>query len=276
MTRAVVAVGVAFVSAACGPPLLKLPSGAGVPVSSSPSALGEAVSACARVLSLTAEVAVNGSVQGHRVRGRLSAGVADPASARLEAVVSFGPPLFIFVARDGDATLLLPRDNRILQRGQPSAVLDAVAGVAVDTDELEEILTGCLRVGAGGSARQLGDTWQIISIANREIYLHRESTTAPWGVSATIRRTTSGEGRWRADFGDRQNGVPHTIHLMSLDESGRIGVAFDLRLVLSQVDVNARLDDSVFTVTAPRDAQSITLDELRRLGPFGLTTTDGR
>src|SRR5712691_2535499 len=108
MNRAVVVV--ALLSTACGPPLLKLPSGVGVPVSGNDSALSDAVSGCSRVISMTAEVAVSGSVQGHRVRGRLSTGVATPASARLEAVLSFGPPLFIFVALDGDATLLLPRD----------------------------------------------------------------------------------------------------------------------------------------------------------------------
>jgi hypothetical protein len=276
MKRAAVAVVVAFVSAACGPPLLTLPSGAGVPASADESAIAEAVSNCAGVVALTAEVAVSGSVQGHRVRLRLSAGAADPASVRLEAVLSFGPPLFIFVAKDGDAALLLPRDNRILPRGQPSAVLDAVTGVAVDAADLEEVLTGCSRVIVGAPARKLGDTWQVVSIANHEVYLHRESTTTPWGLVATIRRASSGDRRWRADFADRQDGVPRAIHLMSLDESGRIGVQFNLQLALSQVDVNAPLDDKVFTIQPPRDVQPMTLDELRRSGPFGLTATDGR
>jgi hypothetical protein len=275
MKRAVAAVGVAFVSAACGPPLLKLPAGAGASVSGSDSALAEAVSSCSRVVTLTAEVAVSGSVQGHRVRGRLSAGVANPASARLEAVVSFGPPLFIFVARDGDATLVLPRDNRILPRGQPSAVLEAVTGVPLDAVDLREILTGCSPIGSA-PARRFGDTWQIVSFANQETFLHRQSTTTPWNLVAMIRRTTSRDRQWRADFGDRQNGEPRTIHLMSLDERGRIGADFDLQLVLSQIDVNMPLDDSVFTVQVPPDAQPITLDELRRSGPFGLAAANGQ
>ena len=72
------------------------------------------------------------------MRGRLLAGLAAPASARLEAVAPFGPPVFIFVARDDEATLLLPRDRRVLEHGRPTAVLDAVAGVPMS---------------AGGSAR---------------------------------------------------------------------------------------------------------------------------
>ena len=61
-----------------------------------------------------------------------SVGVAAPASARLEAVAPFGPPLFIFAATDDDATLLLPRDERVLEHGRPAEVLDAVAGVPLE------------------------------------------------------------------------------------------------------------------------------------------------
>ena len=276
MKRAVVAVA-ALLSAACGPPLIKLPSGAGVPVSASEGALAlaEALSVCSRVRTLTAEVAVSGSVQGHRVRGRLSAGVAEPASARLEAVLSFGPPLFIFVVLHGDATLLLPRDNRVLRHGQPGAVLEAITGVPLDAADLHEILTGCAKSIGSSPARKFGDAWQLVSTANQELYLHRENTTSPWVLASMIRRTSSGDRRWRADYADRRNGVPSAIHLMSLDEGGRIGSDFDLQLALSQVDINTPLDDSVFTVQEPRGAEPMTLDELRRSGPFGLAT-DGR
>ena len=50
---------------------------------------------------------MSGSVAGRRIRGRLSAGVAVPASARLEALAPFGPPVFIFVAQRNDAQTVL-------------------------------------------------------------------------------------------------------------------------------------------------------------------------
>jgi hypothetical protein len=273
--RAFVAVTtVALASASCAAPLMKLPSGPGMPVSPAGAAeyaLAEAlnVTRCVRVNSLTAEIAVSGSIQGRPVRGRLSAGVADPGSARLEAIAPFGPPLFILTAHGADATLLLPRDNRVLREsGRPSAVLEAVAGVPVDAADLRQILTGCAPVFVSASGRTFGDTWEIISSAGYEVYLHRERATIPWALVATIRRPTSGGRGWRADFANRENGVPRSIRLVSLDEPGRIGSDADLRLDLSQVDVNTPLDDSVFSVQIPPDATPITIDDLRRTGPF--------
>jgi hypothetical protein len=41
-------------------------------------------------------------------------GFERPGSLRLEGVAPFGSPAFILAARAGRATLLLPRDNRVL------------------------------------------------------------------------------------------------------------------------------------------------------------------
>ena len=37
--------------------------------------------------------------------------------------------MFIFAAEQNDATLLLPRDERVLEHGRPDAVLETVTGV---------------------------------------------------------------------------------------------------------------------------------------------------
>src|SRR5207247_11119018 len=133
----------ALISASCSARLLKLPSGAGTPAPDAAGALAEATAACRTVSTITAEMAVSGSVGGRRLRARLLAGLASPASARLEAVAPFGPPLFFFVARGGDATLYLPRDDRVLEHGRPAAVLEAIAGVPLDAADLRVTLIGC-------------------------------------------------------------------------------------------------------------------------------------
>jgi len=102
---------------------MKLPSGPGEPAADGATALTEATSTCRAVSTLSSEVGVSGSVNGRRLRGRLLVGAAAPASARIEAVAPFGQPLFIFVARGNDATLLLPRDNRALEHGRAASVL---------------------------------------------------------------------------------------------------------------------------------------------------------
>jgi len=261
----------ALATAACGPPLLKLPTGAGAPIEASRAsiALEQATDACLSIRTLTAEAAVSGSAGGHRLRGRLSVGVAAPASVRLEAVAPFGAPLFFFVATDNDATLLLSQDDRVLEHGQPAAVLQAVAGVPLGAADLEGALTGCVPTGPVTMAAQFGDEWLTLSRADGEmVYLRRAAATAPWRLVAAVRRAAVDHVRCRADYGDRQNDVPRAIRLASVDDDGRTGRTFDLQLTLSQIDVNTPLGPDVFVVQIPPTARPITLGELRESGPL--------
>jgi hypothetical protein len=275
MTPRTAVVALAFAATACSAPLMKLPSGPGAPAPDAAAAWSQATRACRAVRTLTAEIAVSGSVGGRRLRGRLSAGVARPASARLEALAPFGPPIFIFVARRDDATLLLPRDSRVLEHGTPSALLDAAAGVPLDGADLTALLTGCPADAAVGEARRFGDVWLAVVIGRDEVYLHRDNASAPWSVAASVRREGARE-RWREEFRDLQNGLPRTIRVMSLEKSGADGAGFDLRLALSQVEIDVSLGDDAFTVVVPAGAQPISLDELRRTGPLGSGASDER
>jgi len=227
-------------------------------------ALDQATRACRRVDAWTAEIGVSGSLDGQRVRGRLIAGVARPASARLEAAAPFGAPLFIFVARGDEATLLLPRDDRKIEHGKPGEVLDAVAGVPLDAATLRAALTGCT-IGPGrvpesapdaAGARAIGSEWRLVRDGDGDVYLRRAAPTGVWRLVATVRPD------WRADYDDFQGDLPRTIRLTSTDRHH-----FDLRLALSQVDINPSLGADAFTVTVPRSATPITLDELRHSRP---------
>jgi hypothetical protein len=78
--------------------------------------------ACRGARTLTAELALSGT-RADALRGRVVAGFERPASMRLEGVAPFGPPRFILVARGGEATLLLPRDERVVHGASPEDVL---------------------------------------------------------------------------------------------------------------------------------------------------------
>lgn len=269
-----VAAGLVCVSCGGAPPLIALPAGPGAPAADAADVLAAATAACRAVRTVTAEVAVSGSVGGKRVRGRLLAGVAAPASVRLEAVAPFGPPVFIFVAGNNEATLLLPRDDRVLDHGRPDAVLEVVTGVPVGAADLNTTLTGCappLQV----TGRQIGD-WRILTPAGAaarpvesEWYLRREATHGMWRLVTAVHR--SQDGPWRAEYGNFQSGLPRSIRLASEDSK-----RFDLRLALSQMEINAPLDVDAFTVKIPQSASPITLEELRRSGPFGAAASNGR
>ncbi len=272
MKRAL-AVGAALLCAACGaPPLMKLPVGPGAPAVDAADALAMATIACRAVRTLTAEIAVSGSAGGHRIRGRLLAGVAAPASARLEAVAPFGAPLFIFAATADDATLVLPRENRVLEHGRPDAVLEAVAGVPLGAADLFLALTGCAPALARVQGRQIGD-WRVITAASGtaaddEWYVKRKPGATAWRLVAAVHRSAEG---WRAEYGDVHDGVPRSVRLAADDPK-----RFDLRLVLSQVEINATLDADVFTAEIPRTAEPVTIQELRRGSLFAPATTDAR
>jgi hypothetical protein len=249
-------------AASCGAPLMKLPAGPGAPAPDAADALKQATASCVGIRTLTAEVAASGKVSGQRVRVRLSVGVDAPASARLEAVAPFGPPIFILVATNDDATLLLPRDDRVLQHGRPADVLDAVAGVPLSAADLHAVLTGCAPATPQTEGRSLGDDWRMISgAAGDALYLHRPGASQPWQLVSVVRRA------WRVDYGDALNGLPRTMRITSVSRDGGAASSFDLTLALTQVETNVPLGADVFRVDIPRAAQPITLDELRHARP---------
>lgn len=256
----------ALMCASCAPALMKLPSGVGTP-SPDPDALNQATAACRATSTITAEIGLAGSVAGRSLRARLLAGLAAPGSARLEAIAPFGQPLFIFVARDGDATLLLPREDRVLERGRPEAVLEAIAAVPLDAPGLREALTGCASSLDAGTAHELGVDWRVVADTARDVYVHRESRGAPWRLVAVVHRQP-GRPTWRAEYRDFQNGpsksLPRSVRIKTINDA-----RFDLRLTLSQVEVNMPLGFEVFQVRVPTSARPITLDELRSSGPLG-------
>jgi hypothetical protein len=220
------------------------------------------------VSSLVAEGAVSGSADGRRVRGTLHLGVAAPASARLEAIAPFGQPIFLFVAQSGQATLLLTRPDRVLRHDEPEEVLEAITGIPLDAAGLRTTLTGCADPPVAADARRLGDDWRVVSGGASRLYLHRDSTRAPWRLVAVV-YDDPGRPEWRVEYHDFLNDFPRTLRFVSSDRE-----RFDLRIALSQVEINTPLGPEAFELTIPPQAEPITLEELRRTGPLASTSSE--
>jgi hypothetical protein len=277
--RAVLARGpfvmvVALLSTSCGARLMKLPAGPGAPASDMTQVLTEATASCRDVTALTAEVGVSGSVHGRRLRARLLVGLERPASARVEAF-AFGQQILILVSRADQATLLLTRDNRVLRGGRPSEILEAVAGVPLDAANLRTTLLGCdaaaMSEAAGSTpgaapaaveGRQIGEDWRVATGGSSELYFQRQVPDRRWRLVAALHRQST-SGFWRAEYRDFENNLPRTLRLVD-NESRR----FDLRLALSQVELNATLPAAAFDVNIPSTADPVTLEELREAGPI--------
>ena len=68
----------------------------------------------------------------------------------------------------------LPRENRVLTGAEPSAIVEALAGVALDPAQLRSVIAGCgLEKGVASSGRAFGDEWAAIDADGVTVYLRR-------------------------------------------------------------------------------------------------------
>jgi hypothetical protein len=244
---------------------MKIPAGpAGPPAADGADVVADATAACRGIRTMSAEIRVSGTAGGQRLRGRLIAGLAEPDAVHLDAAAPFGESIFIFAAKGGRATLLLPRDDRVLEHGDPAAMLEAVTGVPLDPAALRLALTGC--AGAGVSEpRRAGDRWRVLAADGAVHYFERAGRGGSWRLVVVL-RPQADRPEWRAEYRDFLNGLPRTIRFVSR-EPGR----FDLQLALSGVEINTPLPDEAFALRVPPGMAPISLDELRRSGPLADT-----
>jgi outer membrane biogenesis lipoprotein LolB len=268
MTGALVLAVCAASLSACATRLPPRPSGAPVPDSTALEAFSAATRACAGLRTMTAELRLSGRAGTERIRGTLQAGLAAPASIRVEAVAPFGPPFFIIGGRENRATLLLPRDARVLPDAAVPDLLERLTGLRLAASDVRLMLSGCLAEGqAARDGRRWADGWQAVSVANLAApdagivaYL-RTRAGAPLVVAAD-------HGAWRVDYADHVNGFPRTVRIRSAT-----GDAIDISVAIGQLSTNVTIDERAFDVTAPADAVVMTIDDLRSVAPLSEVTS---
>lgn len=264
----VVALGIVTAAlGGCAPKPPALPSGVGTPYDDFARAYDEATSGCRNIKTITVSMGLSGKAGSTKLRGRIDAGFAEPARARLEGIPPFGKPVFILVAEEGRGTLVLTREDRVLRDAPPEAIVEALAGVALAPDALRTIVAGCGFAGAPTAGSQLrgnGGDWVVLTLPSSTAYLQRQDNG--WRLAAATR------GPLTVRYSDFANGRPATIGIRAAAE-GR--VTADIRLALSDVATNATLDPRTFDIRPdlPEHPVPLTLDELRRAGPMGASAT---
>ena len=247
----------------CGAKRLTLPAGPGAPFPEYARAFEQATADCHRVNALTATLGLSGRAGEQRLRGRVDAGFTSAGQARLEGRAPFGRPVFILVApSEKTATLLLPRDNRVLRDALPAAIVEALTGVDLNPGELLAALAGC-GVGAANPSggRAYGREWIAIDADRATHYLKR--VDGRWRLIASARGPLTIENR------DFVSGRPSTIGMRTTAAAATPRAATDLTLKLSDVDINVAIDPEAFKIEIPAGANPLTLEELRRAGPLG-------
>jgi hypothetical protein len=204
-------------------------------------------------------MSLSGKAAKTKLRGRIDAGFAAPAKARLEGVAPFGRPVFVLTADGSRGTLVLPRDERVLADAPPDQIVEALAGVPLAPDALRRVVSGCgLSSGEPASGQQHANDLASIALADGTAFLRHRDTA--WQMAGATR------GPLTVSYADYANGRPATIRLRAASGDR---VSADLTLRLSQVEINTPLYSKFFEAEIPLRATPLTLEELRNAGPLG-------
>jgi outer membrane lipoprotein-sorting protein len=253
---------VAAAAGACAAKPPVLPSGPGTPYQDFARAYDEATASCRGVKTITVSMGLSGRAGSTKLRGRIDAGFAEPARARLEGIPPFGKPVFILVADAARGTLVLTREDRVLAGAPPDQIVEALAGVAIGPDALRTIVAGCGFPDGAPTAGSLlhasGNDWVVLTFPSSAGYLIRQK--GAWRLAAAAR------GPLTVHYATDDRGRLASIRMTAVSAGQQTA---DILLTLSDVATNSTLDPRTFEVEVPPAAVPLTLDELRRAGPLG-------
>ena len=261
-----------LVIASCAPRLVTLPSGAGSAFPDYAGAYAQASGTCRDIRTMAAVLSISGRAYNQRFRAKIDAGFEAPARVRLEFPAP-GKPFFTYVAVGDEATLLLPREGRVLRKAPPAATLEALAGVAIGPDDLRTIVAGCgLSADPPAGGRGFAGDWVALDSGPTTTWLQR--IDGAWRIMAASRASTGRgfTGPFEVRYDDFVGGRPSTIRLRTLADysvGGQRAASTDLTIRLSQVDINEPFGEGVFHIDVPPDATPMTLEQLREAGPLG-------
>lgn len=264
------ALSAAIALSACAARMPPRPSGTPAPDPTAADAFLTATASCRGFRSLEGELALSGRAGEERVRGRVLAGLEAGGAVRLEAPAPFGAPFFILAGRNEMATLILPRERRVLPPTPVAAVLERLTGLSLGADDLRLIVSGCLVAQAAPvEGRQWPGGWQAVTIGPERVAYIRPAQGRPVLVAADY-------GSWRVDYSEHASGFPRVVRVRSAEAvasafaeatADRSG-AVDITARVEQLEVNTQINPLAWKVEVPSDADPMTLDELRSIAPL--------
>jgi outer membrane biogenesis lipoprotein LolB len=233
------------------------PAGSPTADPSAAAAFAAATVSCKGFRSIEGELSLSGRAAGERVRGRILTGLESGGLVRLEAVAPFGAPFFVLAGRNERATLLLPRERRVLKDTGVAEVLERITGLALGAEDLRLIVSGCLvEQAVPADGRQWPGGWQAVTIGPGRVAYLRVQNGRPVVTAADY-------GPWHVDYSEHAAGFPRVVRVRRADEAG-----IDITARIDQLDVNTQIDPRAWTVDIPSNADPMTLDELRSIAPL--------
>jgi hypothetical protein len=243
--------------ASCATRLPPRPAGTPTPDPTAADAFTAATGACNGFRSIEGELALSGRAGGERVRGRVLTGLEAGGNVRLEAPAPFGAPFFILAGRAERATLVLPRERRVLNDTPVAAVLERLTGLSLGADDLRLIVSGCLVDRAMPSdGRQWPGGWQAVTIGPERVAYLRTVQGRPLLVAADY-------GPWHVDYSQHANGFPRQVRVRRAGDA-----TVDITARVEQLEVNTQINPRAWEVAVPSDADPMTLEDLRSIAPL--------
>jgi hypothetical protein len=239
------------------------PSGAPTSDPTAADAFATATVQCQGFRSIEGELVLSGRAFDERVRGRVLTGLEAGGHVRLEAPAPFGAPFFILAGRAETATLVLPRERRVLQGSSVAAVLERLTGLSLGADDLRLIVSGCLVDRATPSdGRQWPGGWQAVTIGPERVAYLRTVQGRPTLVAADY-------GPWHVDYTQHANGFPRVVRVRSaVARRAKADHSVDITARVAQLEVNTQINPRAWDVEVPSDADPMTLDDLRSIAPL--------
>lgn len=199
------------------------------------------------------------------MRGRVLTGLEPGGAARLEAVAPFGAPFFILAGKNERATLVLPRERRVLADTGVREVLERITGLALGAEDLRLIMSGCLVENATPTeGRQWGSDWKAVTLGPERVAYLRMQGGQPVLTAADY-------GAWHVDYSGHLSGFPRVVRVRRTGDT-----AIDITARLEQLQVNTQIDPRAWVVDVPSGADPMTLDELRSIAPLAESRKGGR
>jgi len=248
-----------LVISACAARMPPRPVGPPTPDPTAASAFETATAACdANTRSIEAELRLSGRAGGERVRGRVLTGLEEGGSIRLEAPAPFGAPFFILAGRNERATLILPREHRVLKDTSVRDVLERITGLALGAEDLRLIISGCLvEKAAPSEGRQWGSEWKAVTVGPDRVAYLRMQKGQPVLTAADY-------GSWHVDYSEHNaDGFARVVRVRNAGDN-----AIDITARVEQLTVGGPINPRAWSVDIPSDADPMTLDELRSIAPL--------
>jgi hypothetical protein len=242
--------------ASCGRPAFVLPAGPPAPAPDGATIWASAAARCRSAKTYSAELHVSGRIgEGPRLKATVLAGLTTTDDIRLEMGAPFGRAIFLLAGTKGSATLVT-RDDRVLTA--PAAqIVEALVGLPFGPRTLLTLLTACSGQEAVVDAARYGD---VLAIRTPDVRVYLRQAGAEWRVAAIDLADL------RVEYSAGADGWPAELQIAS--QAGRAPV-LALALSARQIEINAPMPASTFSVAVPPGAAPLSLADLRASGPLG-------